>query len=803
MAQEKWAAGAGRLEKSSFGQSSLELLVMFGMAMAFVVAAFTIATGYSQDSIGISQAQDAADRLANGADYVYTLGPNSKEYATIYLPQEIEMMNISGNRVLFKLQTSSGIVDIYATTKGQVINALPQARGKQKVLIQYLPSGKVLIGEAGLYCAPSMITKAFNAGDSDSATITITNNADYDATGISAQLSGSASQVASITQPPQEIGSMANGTMDVDFSVPESQQSGVYAGEVVVNSDNGSCVAQLSVQVNGATSCPSQCNSQGYSDGTCRASQSACIASGEDYWGAFDASCSGGTPRCCCGPTQDALGPIVTYINHTPQNASSSDNITVFATCNDSAAGNSYITNATMQVDGGAFAPMAASSGAFGTAPVQGVQLMIGTQYAGQHIAGVKCTDSANNAGPLAYYYFNVTMGDLIGPIVTYMNHSDAFPTTLANITENGTASDAYVGNNNIIGCYMRLDAGDWIPVNASDGAYDTPTESFGRNFGQMSVGLHTIYSYCMDARNNSGGIFNDTFGVTSADIIVIIDKSGSMAEPITYEADSSQETTTSPSFTKIKSVTVGIKNGDAANTSVQLRGSTTGCGVFYEARKGADVLASGNTTSTSYATFAKPISLAAYSTPIALDLYVKRNISGCTAYVRNFNVTQNPTKMNAAKAAAKVFVDLMDESSKGALVSYSTSASTGLTLMGMGTAENKTTLKNGIDALSPGGNTCIECGLDNGVTEEISSRSRYPEAVRVMVLLTDGQGNVGNTVNGAVYARNNNVTVYTIGLGNDVDSTELTNVALLTYGKYYFAPDAATLMYIYQHIGQ
>ena len=56
-----------------------------------------------------------------------------------------------------------------------------------------------------------------------------------------------------------------------------------------------------------------------------------------------------------------------------------------------------------------------------------------------------------------------------------------------------------------------------------------------------------------------------------------------------------------------------------------------------------------------------------------------------------------------------------------------------------------------------------------------------------------------------AVYARDNHVTVYTIGFGNagDIDPVELTNMALLTGGKYYYAPDAATLMYIYQNIGE
>jgi secreted protein with Ig-like and vWFA domain len=72
-----------------------------------------------------------------------------------------------------------------------------------------------------------------------------------------------------------------------------------------------------------------------------------------------------------------------------------------------------------------------------------------------------------------------------------------------------------------------------------------------------------------------------------------------------------------------------------------------------------------------------------------------------------------------------------------------------------------------------------------------------------VAILLTDGQGNVGDSVAGAVYCRDRNVTVYTIGFGDDVDETELTNIALLTHGEYYYAPNAETLDAIFQNIGR
>ena len=84
-----------------------------------------------------------------------------------------------------------------------------------------------------------------------------------------------------------------------------------------------------------------------------------------------------------------------------------------------------------------------------------------------------------------------------------------------------------------------------------------------------------------------------------------------------------------------------------------------------------------------------------------------------------------------------------------------------------------------------------------------MSARGRYPNANRAIILMTDGPGNVGNAMASATNARNNGVIIYTIGFGNSANEVELTNIALLTNGEYYYAPDAQTLLYIYLHIGE
>lgn len=788
------------------GQASLEQLIVIAAALAFIAVSFYFASSYSSDSVKIAQSQDAVERLAAGADYVYSLGPNSKEYVTIYIPEDVQGILVNGSRVVFTVRTSAGTTDVFATAKADLIGSLPAYRGKQKILIQYLANGKVSVGEAGLACSPQLITRVFDAGEEGSDTVTIQNNADFTVTGITASLSGSSTAFTSITQPSGQLDPTQTGTFTVNYDIPAAAATGIYGGIIGVESANdGSCITQLTVQVNGNASCGGLCNSMGYASGTCRDSASLCFSNGEDYVPENDLACTAAPDTfCCCFPTQDIWGPIAHSLASSPANATSSQQVTITAACNDTTTGGSYIASSAVQIDGGAWLAMSADDGAFASSVVEGVNRNVGLLFTGQHIAGVRCTDTANNTGPISYLYFNITGADTIGPIITFMNHT-SYPTTLTNITETGSATDAYTGNANIETCLMQVDGGAWFTPTPEDGAYDSPTENFYWNLGTMSSGYHTVNAYCVDSLSNSGGVYNDTFGVINVDMMLVMDVSGSMSEPVTNVQDSNSVTTNSQSFTLVKSMTTNYKNGDIYNLSTEIRTDTSGCTVYYEARVGSTVIAYGNRTSTSYGTLTVNNINLSDAVPFTIDLYLRRsNTGGCDVYNRNFQLAQYPNKMVLAKNAAKTFVDIIGNSTLAGLVSYSTSATTVRQLAMMGTA-NKTTLKNSIDALAASGSTCIGCGISNANAELTSSRSRYPNATRVIIFLTDGQNNVEppTPTDAAANARANEIIIYTIGFGDDVDQTELTNIALLTYGQYYFAPDAETLNYIYTHIGQ
>jgi hypothetical protein len=501
-------------------------------------------------------------------------------------------------------------------------------------------------------------------------------------------------------------------------------------------------------------------------------------------------------------PVKDIFGPIITSIYQEPTPAIKLQPLTIFATVSDVLTGNSTITGCQIDADNSnSWQAMLPVDGVYDQ-PLETVLYNYTSGFVlGPHTIRAKCKDFANNTGPTAYYYFNVSEADQLGPIVVQMYHT-GYPTTLSDVIVGGIATDSYTGGSNLQGCNVKVDYGDWQNATPDDGVWDSPTENFTYNVGIMTVGYHNVYYQCTDSLGNVGGIYNDTFGVVDVDLMLVLDRSGSMAWTVTNATSSSTTVYgTSTGWSFGKNMTVSEKNGDVANLSVSLRASVSNCLASYEARINGEVVATGNTTSTSYVYLNSSINISSVEAPYEVSIWLKRNATGCTASSTYTYLHQQPIKLVAAQGGAKTFLDISGNATYAGLVSYSTSATTDKTLTIMNPT-NQQALKDSIDAMAPLGSTCIQCGLENAADELVSERGR-PSATRVIVLLTDGMGNVGDSITGAVYCRDRNVTVYTIGFGNDVDDVELTNIALLTGGDYYFAPNAETLMDIFMNIGK
>lgn len=161
----------------------------------------------------------------------------------------------------------------------------------------------------------------------------------------------------------------------------------------------------------------------------------------------------------------------------------------------------------------------------------------------------------------------------------------------------------------------------------------------------------------------------------------------------------------------------------------------------------------------------------------------------------------ETPCAINDAKNASKVFVDqlnsLMD---KSGVVAFNQTA-----YLYRGLIDDKSSVKSSIDTIyaNQGAGTGIGEGI-TAATNELTTPNGRDGVDDVQILLTDGRNNVGRPpLEAAQEAADNNIKIYTIGLGEPghFDESLLNDIADMTGGKYYHAPNSTELEEIYKEI--
>ncbi len=174
--------------------------------------------------------------------------------------------------------------------------------------------------------------------------------------------------------------------------------------------------------------------------------------------------------------------------------------------------------------------------------------------------------------------------------------------------------------------------------------------------------------------------------------------------------------------------------------------------------------------------------------------------------------------KLTSAQSAAQTFIDQLssDTRNKVALVTFASNVKVLSQL-----TNNFSQVKSQVSTLQASGDTCLQCGIRaaNTVFSKAGDNQK-----KVVVLLTDGLPNLGyftfdplnltfpvpmsstqaasaaTTELQTDYAQNH-AAYYTIGLGPDVNTSLLTNMANFTSGEYNFSPTADQLAGIYDKI--
>ena len=170
------------------------------------------------------------------------------------------------------------------------------------------------------------------------------------------------------------------------------------------------------------------------------------------------------------------------------------------------------------------------------------------------------------------------------------------------------------------------------------------------------------------------------------------------------------------------------------------------------------------------------------------------------------------PTRLDAAKEAARAFVGVVPSRFRLGLVAFSDTAD----VLAEPTTKRSRVLA-GVDALQPGGGTALGDAITKalGLLEPIAEGGRDP-GLSAILLLSDGASTAGSDpLEAASFARTAGVPVFTIALGEDggfltqllapdaqPDRDTLRAIASMTRGSFFDAPTGEDLTRIYRDLG-
>lgn len=169
------------------------------------------------------------------------------------------------------------------------------------------------------------------------------------------------------------------------------------------------------------------------------------------------------------------------------------------------------------------------------------------------------------------------------------------------------------------------------------------------------------------------------------------------------------------------------------------------------------------------------------------MDLVITIDDSGSMEWGNTDNIVETPNRLDFAMEASKNIVNMLQHFDRGAVLGFAGSA-----WIQQKFTYDKELLIKGIDDTpdSPWDGTAIGVALRDSI-DMILSES-YPENKKAILLLTDGADNVwsySEIINQAKRAKENDIVILCVGLGNSIDQKLLKEIAEITNGTYSYSP--------------
>lgn len=177
------------------------------------------------------------------------------------------------------------------------------------------------------------------------------------------------------------------------------------------------------------------------------------------------------------------------------------------------------------------------------------------------------------------------------------------------------------------------------------------------------------------------------------------------------------------------------------------------------------------------------------------------------------------PTRMDAAREAARAFLDIVPDGLRVGIVSFDDEAA-----ILVPPISERETIQLALDSFVPDGGTAIGDALMESLSLDIDGSGSSAEVpLAAIVLLSDGQNTAGEThpLDAAARARRANVPVYSVALGTQEGSVlvpapgggssiqpvppdldTLNSIAEMSGGQFFDAPTESDLRSIYETLG-
>jgi len=121
------------------GQVAFEYMVIVAVVIALLIPIWSYMSAVNERStqtLAISQAQAAANKIVSSADLVYTQGPPTQLTVDVYIPKGVESASLTDTTVKFSLYFGAGLTDVFADSLAILDGAVPIKEGLYKFEIK-------------------------------------------------------------------------------------------------------------------------------------------------------------------------------------------------------------------------------------------------------------------------------------------------------------------------------------------------------------------------------------------------------------------------------------------------------------------------------------------------------------------------------------------------------------------------------------------------------------------------------------------------------------------------------------------